>query len=79
MTPISTRDWRDAEHNCHYYYNTIDGLIVGQVHNISHTKIWIAMAIAITEEKHLGRYISADSAQRAVERYWNIQDRTLLD
>ena len=71
-------DWKDAEHNTHYYYNTENGQIVGQVHNIAHTKIYMAVAIVRNNEELLGRYIALDFAKEAVSHYWNIQKRTLL-
>lgn len=72
-------DWRDAEHNVYYYFRTEDALIVGQAHNIAYTKIWIAIAIHINEERNLGRYITLDGAKAALQRYWDIQERTLLE
>lgn len=72
------RDWKDAEH-CHYYYNVENGKIVGQSHNVAHTKIWVAMVkLNHNEEQYLGQYITLDFAKRAVELYWEIQERTLL-
>lgn len=74
------REWKDAEHNCHYYFSTENGLIVGQVYNLAHTKIWGAkINIIPNEEKSLGQYITLEFAKRAIEHYWQIQDRTLLD
>lgn len=74
--------WRDTEQNCHYFYKMDTGLIIGQVHNIAHTKIWIANILSgsnSSEEKFLGRYITVDFAKSAVEQYWHVQQRTLID
>lgn len=71
--------WKDAEHDTHYYFKNENGLIVGQVHKVAHTKIWIAVAIIINEEKYLGRYVTIDFAKAAIGGYWDIQDRTLID
>ena len=72
-------DWKDAGHETHYYFKTENGLIVGQVHNIAHTKIYMAVAIVRNTEELLGRYIALDFAKEAVSHYWNIQRRTLLE
>ncbi len=74
-----TYSWKDAENDCHYYFKNENGLIVGQAHKIAHTKIWVAMALIINEEKYLGRYITLDFAKHALVNYWDIQDRTLLN
>lgn len=74
--------WRDTEQNCHYFYKTENGLIIGQVHNIAHTKIWIANILSgsnSNDEKFLGRYVTVDFAKKAVQDYFEIQNRTLLD
>ena len=72
-------DWKDAEHNTHYLFKTDNGLIVGQVHNIAHTKIYMAVCLLGNEEKFLGRFVSLEFARMAIENYWFIQDRTLLE
>ena len=48
---MTSYSWKDADHDCHYYFKDENGLIVGQVHKIAHTKIFIAVAIIINEEK----------------------------
>ena len=74
-----TYSWKDADHDCHYYFKDDNGLIVGQVHKIAHTKIFVAVAIIINEEKYLGRNIALEFAKTAISNYWDIQGRTLLD
>lgn len=72
--------WRDADHDTHYFYNQEDGRIVAQIHTITNTKVWLVKIIENYNEEHfLGRYISQEFAKRAVERYWEIQSRTLLE
>ena len=34
---------------------------------------------AIQDEKHLGKYISLEFAKDAAQRFWDIQNRTLLE
>jgi hypothetical protein len=72
---VNTYEWKDADHDVYYYYGTTTGRIVGQVHKISHTKIW---ATKVNEENYLGQYISLEFAKLAVEQYWDIQERTYL-
>jgi hypothetical protein len=76
---MNDRDWKDSEHGCLYYYKIENGQIIGQVYNLAHTKVWCAKTIHENEERHLGQYINADFAQMALERYWNVKDRTLLE
>jgi hypothetical protein len=78
---MNHREWKDAEHSVYYLFQKEDGLIVGQINVIAHTKIWVAKipGLMLNEEKYLGTYISHDFAKAAVERYWEISERTLLE
>lgn len=73
-------EWKDAEHENFYYFNTTTGRIVGQVHKISHTKIWLPKIFTSVhiEELYLGRYISCDTAKKSVEEFIAIEGRTLI-
>ncbi len=72
-------DWKNAENNTHYFYKVENGHIIGQVHNVVHTQIWTAKIVhTYNDEKYLGQFITSDFAKKAVESYWNIQERTLL-
>ena len=72
-------DWKDTASDTHYYFKTDNGLIVGQTHNISHTKIYMAIAMFANEEKFLGRFITLDHAKKAIESFWGIQELTLSE
>ena len=74
-------EWKDNEHDHYYYFNTANGRIVGQVHKISHTKIWLAKIFTKihTEELYLGQYISCDFAKNSVQEYMAIEGRTLIE
>ena len=74
------RKWQDYEASNQYYYDDKDGLIIGQIHKFG-TSITIYTATVKPEnmDKLLGQYINLDYAKLAVERYWEIQDRTLLE
>ena len=74
------KDWRNTDQNCHYYYRVENGLIIGQVHNVVHTQIWLAKIIYnYNEEKYLGQYISVEFAKNAIEYYWAMEERTLIE
>lgn len=71
-------EWKEGLHKVWYYWKTETGLVIGQVNSIAHTEIHIAKVISeCGEEIYLGQYVSSDFARRAVENYWNIQERTL--
>ena len=72
------KDWKDVEHKCSYHYLRDNGRIIGQVYNLAHTNIYGAKVYSdLNEERYLGQYISCESAKKAIEHFWNIQERTL--
>ncbi len=73
-----TFGWKESN-DCFYYYKKLDGLIVGQVHKIAHSEIYIAKVINVNEENGIGRYIDMFAAKSALETFWLIQSRTLLE
>ena len=77
---MKERLWKDAENGVHYYFETLNGLIVGQVYNLAHTKIWGAkIPVKHNEDLYLGNFIGCDFAKKSIEEYWNVQDRTLIE
>jgi hypothetical protein len=73
------RKWHEFEHNNQYYYNEVDGLIIGQVHKFgTSTLIYTATVKPDNLDKVLGYYISVDFAKKAVQRFWEIDDGTLI-
>lgn len=72
------RQWRWVNKDCHYYFQTYNGLVVGQAYNLAHTIIWGAkIPVSATEELILGQYVDAEFAKKAIEEYWDEKDRTL--
>ena len=63
------------------YYDDQDGKIIGAVYKIGNsTGIWGARVYLINNnESVLGQYINSDFAKWAVERYWEIDGRTLIE
>lgn len=73
------KSWKDAEHDCYLYYGEDDGKIIGQVNKIGLTRIFLAKIIHNhNDETFLGQFISCEFAQKAVQLYWDVQDRTLI-
>lgn len=68
--------WKEAGDNCFYYYIEENGRIVGQVYNLAHTKIWGAKLI---DDQSIGLFISTDSAMKALELHFDIENRTLIE
>lgn len=76
---MKSRLWKDGDHDVHYFYNEDDGRIVGQINKIAHTKIWVSKVIIKHNNEHyLGQYISYEYSKKAIEDFWNVQDRTLI-
>lgn len=74
------KEWRDTQHNVSYYYLRDTGRIIGQTYNLAHTNIYGSKVYSeLNEEKYLGQYISCESAKKAIEYFWNLQERTLPD
>lgn len=77
---MNQRDWKDGDNDVLYYYGMEDGRIIGQVHKIMHTKVWVAKIIHnYNEEQYIGMFVSSHYGQQAVKRHWDIQDRTLVE
>lgn len=76
---MKLREWFTKENECSYYYNITDGRVIGNVHKIVHTKIWLSKIVYNhNEEKYLGQFISEDFAKRAVEKHWGLEDNTFI-
>lgn len=71
-------DWKDSGETV-YCFRKDNGLIVGMVHKISHTEVYLAKIITGNEELILGRYINQEHAKQALFIYWDIENRTLLE
>jgi len=69
----------------YYYYNIATGKVVGTVSKIALQDVWISLVyigeytFTPQDEKHLGQYISLEFAKDAAQRFWDIQNRTLLE
>lgn len=62
------------------YYDDTNGKIIGYVYKIGNQLgIWGARIQNDNEEIVLGQYIDSDYGKKSIERYWEIQSRTLLE
>lgn len=81
---IQKFDWQERG-TAYYYYNIDTGKIVGVVSKLMSNEIWIALVnvgkytLTLDDEKHLGQYIDLNFAKEAVIRFWDIQNRTLIE
>ena len=75
------KQWMEKEFGQWVYYDDQDGKIIGAVYKIGNaTGIWGGKVYLINTNEHvLGQYIDSDYARKAVELYWEIDGRTLLE
>jgi hypothetical protein len=74
------RRWQAYEATNKYYYDDDDGMIIGQVHKFgTSVSVYTATVKPDNMDKLLGQYVNVDYAQKAVENFWLIQDRTLIE
>ena len=72
--------WMEKEFSQWVYYDDTDGKIIGSVYKIGNQLgIWGAKVDVDNRESILGQFIDSDFARKAVERCWDILDRTLLE
>jgi len=79
-------EWRERNAKW-YYYDTETGMIVGSTFKVALQEVWGSVvntgsyefAFKMDDERRLGHYIEQDFAKRAVENYWAVQSRTLLE
>jgi hypothetical protein len=73
------KKWVLKEFNQWVYFDESDGKIIGSVHKVGNQLSIFGAKVYNTEEGTLGQYVDSMYAQRAVEQYWDIQSRTLLE
>ena len=75
------KQWAEKEFSQWVYYDDEDGKIVGSVYKIGNqTGIWGGKIYLDNNfEKPLGQFINSDYARKAVQLYWEIDGRTLLE
>ena len=79
-----TFEWKERA-NCWYYFDSATGKIVGKANKQALSDVCISLVytghytFTLDDERHLGQYIDIKSAMNAVEYYWDVQNRTLLE
>jgi len=74
------KKWQDYESNNKYYFDDKDGMMIGQVYKFGTTvSVYTATVKFENIDRLLGQYINLDYAQKAVERFWEIEDGTLIE
>ena len=80
-------EWRERNSKW-YYYDTDTGMIVGTAHKYALQEVWCGTVYTgsyeffgpkLDDEKPLGQYIEQEYAKKAVEHYWSVQSRTLIE
>ncbi len=77
-------DWVERG-TAHFYFSKETGKVVGHVSKMVANDIYIALVqtgqytFTLDDERHLGQYIDLSSAKDAVTRFWDVQNRTLLE
>lgn len=69
-----------------YYFDEDTGRILGLAFKYANQEVvWCAkiytqdLPHTNDNERHLGQFISCDSAKKMIEEYWSMQNRTLLE
>ena len=61
------------------YYDDADGKIIGAVYKIGNQNSIYGAKVYCEVEGILGQYIDSDYARKAVEIFWEIQSRTVIE
>jgi hypothetical protein len=75
------RQWKDGETLAHFLYYDETGRILAEVNRAGHqinTKHTTTIYPDTERIVSLGMYINSEYAKQAVERWWLIQERTLI-
>lgn len=81
---MTNYDWKSISDK-YYYYNVQTGKVVGQagkqaLHEVFFSLVYTSdHSFTVNDERHLGQYISLEHAKKAVELYWDVQSRTLIN
>ena len=79
-------NWRAESSTVKHYYRESDGKILGTVWQyVNNHIVWTSKILedefpfTNSSEKFIGHYIDQASACHSVERFWNIQENTLIE
>lgn len=70
----------EKEYSQWVYYDDEDGKIIGTVYKVGNTQtIWGGTVHHHNVDGTLGQYIDSDFAKRAVEYFWEVESRMVLE
>ena len=73
------KKWMEKEYSQWVYYDDEDGKIIGSVYKVGNSQtIWGAY-LYFNVEGVLGQYIDSNFAKRAVEYFWMVEERSVLE
>ncbi len=73
------KKWMEKEFSQFVYYDDADGKIIGAVYKIGNQNSIYGAKVYCEVEGILGQYIDSDYARKAVEIFWEIQSRTVIE
>jgi hypothetical protein len=73
------KKWVEKEFSQFVYYDEADGKIIGAVYKIGNQNSIYGAKVYCEIEGVLGQYIDTDYARRAVEHFWEVQSRTVIE
>jgi hypothetical protein len=73
------KKWMEKEFTQFVYYDDADGKIIGAVYKIGNQNSIYGAKVYCEVEGILGQYIDSDYARKAVEFFWDMQSRTVLE
>jgi len=73
------KKWIEKEFSQWVYYDEDDGKIIGAVYKIGNQVSIYGAKVYTNVEGILGQYVDSDYARKAVEYYWEVSSRTLLE
>ena len=78
---MTDRYWTAGDGNTALYAERESGLIIGECGKIgvNSFKYYCTVFTSPSESGSLGVYISAEAAKAAIEKFWTITDRTLIE
>ena len=72
-------DWIESANDTIYCFRKDKGQIVGMIHKVAHTSVYMSKVVKQNDEYIIGRYINQECAKAALFEYWAMESRTLLE
>jgi hypothetical protein len=73
------KQWHEFENNNHYYFDDIDGMVIGQVHRFcTSVSVYTATVKRNNLDQILGQFVNMQYAKNAVQTFWDVESRTFI-